>query len=217
MADNRLEGKIAITGTGRCGTTFLMRMFTAYDRRMTGFAGHRDTIQRDAQAGMEHIVTASSDRWAFLRLGRVWKDPGLTVRLRGLVLSGHKPALLIVPVRDVPTAAASRFRVNRPWFPGQPIDLSKVPRDEWPSWATEAHQAEVGYAGLGRLLEIAVLHQIPITFIPWADLGHFSALWCHLITRPAMGDDEDAPARLLNLDRDRLRKAHAQTWGRLVE
>jgi len=215
MTENRLRGKIAVTGTGRCGTSFLMRLLTAYDPDFTGFQAHDHMIVPGVQAGMEHVVDARSDRWDFLRLGRVWKDPGLMTRLPGLVERGDVPALLVVPVRRVEHAAKSRLANNRPWFPDHPVDLSK--QDEWPEWATQEAQAKVLREGLGRLVETAALYQIPIQFVRWETLGDAGALYSELSAKPYFGHSTDSlVAKLFMREFGRFKRAHAATWGKFV-
>lgn len=216
MTENRLRGKIAITGTGRSGTSFLVRLLTAYDPKLTGYPSHDREILPDVQAGMERVVEATSNRWAFLRIPRVWKDPGLMTRLSALVSGGDVPDLLVVPVRAVEDAAASRIRNNRPWFPREGVDLSKVERDEWPEWATQERQEETLREGLGRIVEVATLNRIPLLLVSWEDLGDVHRLWTALSARPLGG----GPSLVEALDLcefGRFQRAHAATWGNLVD
>ena len=206
---NHLEGKIAITGTGRCRTTWIMRLLTAYDPKLTGFKSPTDTVLVQNQAGMERRVHANSDRWDFMAIPKVWKDPGLTQSLPGLVAAGHVPDMLIVPIRDTMDAARSRLRVNRPWFPSHPADLSLA---DWPEWITEENQARVLEAELGRLVACATLNQIPLILIPWEVMEGPATLWDFLRLEVALFGC-DTPQEALGLKSwDRFKSAYGATW-----
>lgn len=208
---NQLRGKIAITGTGRCRTTWLMRLLTAYDPKLTGFRDSTDTVLVQNQAGMERRVHAKSDRWDFMALPKVWKDPSLTRSLPGLVAAGHIPDMLIVPVRPIMDAARSRLEVNRPWFPSHPEDLSLA---DWPEWVTEENQARVLEAELGRLVACATLNQIPLILIPWDVMEGAGTLWDFLRVEVAMfGNQTAADALGLTMARRaRFLKSYLATW-----
>ena len=212
---NYLKDKIAITGTGRCGTTLLMRTLTAYDRKLTGFKDHEDTVQRAVQAGQE-VVVDPDDPASWVLNGRVvWKDPGLTERLPGLVEHGQKPKLIIVPMRSVKEAAVSRLNANRPWFPRHDEDLSNVPHEDWPEWVTEQGQEDELHRGLGMLMETCALNRIPLLTITYRDLEMPHTLWDALSQQPAFLDTSAKNALGLH-DFQRMRRAHSAVYGQFV-
>jgi len=208
---NHLQDKIAITGTGRCRTTWLMRLLTAYDPKLTGFKSSTDTVLVQNQAGMERKVHAKSDRWDFMSIPKVWKDPGLTQSLPGLVAAGHVPSMLIIPVRPIMDAARSRLEVNRPWFPTHPEDLSLA---DWPEWVNVENQARVLEAELGRLVACATLNQIPLVLIPWEVMESPSELWDIFRLEVAMFGNMTIAEHLgmEQTDWRRFVKAHKATW-----
>ncbi|HZJ26317.1 MAG TPA: hypothetical protein VFF40_04775 [Acidimicrobiia bacterium] len=99
------EPKVVITGTGRAGTTLLVQILTDLGLD-TGFdADHR--LDDRIRAGLEFRIESPG-------APRIIKDPNLSRRLgdlldRGVVDIGH----VIVPIRDLDVATASRVRNTR--------------------------------------------------------------------------------------------------------
>jgi hypothetical protein len=96
------EGKIVITGTGRAGTTLLVAILT--DLGMdTGF---RPGIEANTRSGgLEGNIERPN-------APRVVKAPALSVLLREVLVRGNvEIEHVIIPVRDLDIAAASRVRV----------------------------------------------------------------------------------------------------------
>lgn len=93
--------KILITGTGRCGTTFLIKLFSFlnYD---TGFTktNYQASINNNCNSGMENEITASH---------YIIKSPYF-LRDMGKILSNKMihVKLVIIPVRDFTQSAKSR-------------------------------------------------------------------------------------------------------------
>lgn len=96
------EPKIVITGTGRAGTTLLVAILT--DLGMD--TGYKPGIEADTSSGgLERNIERPGSP-------RVVKSPGLSTRLRGLLEAGTvEIEHVIIPVRDLDVAAASRVRV----------------------------------------------------------------------------------------------------------
>jgi hypothetical protein len=97
-----LEPKIVITGTGRAGTTLLVQVLTDLGLD-TGFTP--DTpVDAGVNAGLETGIEAPD-------APRVVKNPNLSRRL-GELLDAGRVAIehVIIPVRDLDVAAASRVR-----------------------------------------------------------------------------------------------------------
>ena len=93
-------GKIVITGTGRCGTTFLVKLFSFLGKD-TGFT--RETyekhIAKNCNSGLEMRLDSGHD---------VIKNPEFMNQLTALAKSN--PRCVIVPIREYSDAAASRAR-----------------------------------------------------------------------------------------------------------
>lgn len=213
---NPIAGKACITGTGRCGTTALMRILTAYDPALTGYDHHTSGIMRDAQAGMERIVDGDAPRDSLQRLPRVWKDPRLCYSLDGLLQRGYRPSVVIVPIRRLEEVGKSRLRANRPWFPDCSVDLSRVPRDQWPAWATEEAQARAAGEALGTLMTTLAFYRVPHVVVRWLELQWPEVLWEALCQPPVFGTAAGSPRHVLGLDEHQFHAAHAAVWGHLV-
>jgi hypothetical protein len=98
------EPKIIIAGTGRAGTTLLVQILTDLGLD-TGFVPH-SAINARSRAGLESRVDETSHR--------IVKDPGLSLHLGRLIEEGQVSIEhVIVPVRDLDIAAASRIRATR--------------------------------------------------------------------------------------------------------
>jgi hypothetical protein len=94
--------KIVITGTGRAGTTLLVQVLTDLGLD-TGFAPDAP-IDKGVNAGLETGIEAPD-------APRIVKNPNLSRRL-GTLLDEGKVSIehVIIPVRDLDVAAASRVR-----------------------------------------------------------------------------------------------------------
>ncbi len=95
-------GKVVITGTGRAGTTLLVQILTDLGLD-TGFApDHR--VDDRVHAGLEFKIESPN-------APRIVKDPNLSRRLGGLLDAGAvEVEHVIVPIRELDIAAASRIR-----------------------------------------------------------------------------------------------------------
>ncbi len=149
-----LQPKIIITGTGRAGTTFLVRLFTELGLD-TGYTP--ETWQRDyfahCSAGLEQDPTSPS-------APRIVKSPELCDRLSEL-LARRKLAVehAIVPIRWLDDAAQSRVRVGGEGkTPGGLIGTGD-PKQQQAVLAERFH----------RLVHTLVAQEVPHTFIefPW--------------------------------------------------
>ncbi|HEX5615946.1 MAG TPA: hypothetical protein VFZ83_12410, partial [Acidimicrobiia bacterium] len=96
------EAKIVIAGTGRAGTTLLVQVLT----ELGCDTGFRPGVRPDehARAGLERNVLAAN-------APRIVKSPRLSTKLRPMLEAGEvRLEHVIVPVRDLDVAAASRVR-----------------------------------------------------------------------------------------------------------
>lgn len=103
--DAALEPRIVIAGTGRAGTTLLVQILTDLGLP-TGFKPD-SRINETARAGLERSLDGVAPP-------RIVKDPGLSKHL-GRMLDEGKVAVehVIVPMRDLDVAAASRVRATK--------------------------------------------------------------------------------------------------------
>ena len=106
--------KVVIAGTGRAGTTLLVQILTQLGLD-TGFATDA-ALDPNARAGLELATLKGSGP-------RIVKNPTLSTNLRAVLERGDvEIEHVIVPMRDLDVAAASRVRVSqygrRPDAPG---------------------------------------------------------------------------------------------------
>lgn len=93
--------KIYITGTGRCGTTFLMKLFTFlnFDTGYTKFNYNKGIVE-NCNAGMENVYYSKPS---------IIKSPGMIELFPDIVQ--HPDIIIkavIIPIRDYKMAAISR-------------------------------------------------------------------------------------------------------------
>jgi hypothetical protein len=144
------EGKIVVAGTGRAGTTLLIDVLTEVGLD-TGFrkGAARDTR---ARAGLERSIFAEN-------APRIVKNPGLSTKLRSILADGRIAIEhVIVPVRDLDVAVASRVRVSdygrRHGVRGGMVGGKRVKTQR-------SHLAEVFYELVWTLVE----YDVPHTFL----------------------------------------------------
>lgn len=100
-----LDPRIVITGTGRSGTTLLVQILTdlGFD---TGFAPDA-RIDETTNAGLETKLDAPD-------APRIVKSPNLSRRLDEILTAGTAVVEhVIIPIRDLDVAAASRIRATK--------------------------------------------------------------------------------------------------------
>src|SRR4051794_1476497 len=96
------EPKIVIAGTGRAGTTLLVQVLA--DLGFDVGVKVNSYIDPVSRAGLEGNIRSP-------KAPRVVKAPGLSIELDGLIAAGTVAVEhLIIPVRDLDVAAASRVR-----------------------------------------------------------------------------------------------------------
>ena len=98
--------KILITGTGRCGTTFLIKLFsflgfnTGYNKDR-----YRSSISPNCNSGMERRYNENyyilKNPLFMANIETIIKDPSIKIKS------------VIIPIRDLKTAAKSRVRHGR--------------------------------------------------------------------------------------------------------
>src|SRR5882724_11244440 len=139
--------KVIITGTGRAGTTFLVRLFTELGLD-TGYT--RDNWQKDyfahCNAGLEHELNDPKAPY-------IVKNPGLCESLESELRNGRVAIdLAIIPVCELDAAASSRIRIGgtNGAVPGGLLGTSDP-----------AHQKGVLAELFHRLVYTLVSHDIP--------------------------------------------------------
>jgi hypothetical protein len=99
-----MNKKILITGTGRCGTTFLVKllMYLEFD---TGFKpeNYSNSVFAECNSGMERSVN---------HCYRIIKDPKLLPNMEN-VIKTVPVEMVIIPVRDFSSSAQSRVNLGR--------------------------------------------------------------------------------------------------------
>lgn len=156
-----LPRKIIITGTGRAGTTFLVRLLTELGLD-TGFTREnwREHVHAHCSAGMEKDLTAPD-------APRIVKDPDLCERLPGILAEGRIAVEhALVPVRDLASASASRVRIGA-HAPGGIVGTEDA-RQQHAVLAERFH----------HLVETLVQHDIPHTFLAFPRFA-CDAAYCH--------------------------------------
>jgi hypothetical protein len=106
-APSKRQHKLIITGTGRAGTTFLVRLLTALGQD-TGYDAEswRADYFAHCDAGLERNLADPAAPY-------IVKDPALCVTLDGILREGQVVVdHAIVPVRDLESAALSRVRIG---------------------------------------------------------------------------------------------------------
>jgi hypothetical protein len=99
------EPKVVIAGTGRAGTTLLVRILTQLGLD-TGF-GTNAAVDPSARSGLELGRLAGNTP-------RIVKNPAFSTSLRAVLTRGDvEIERVIIPMRDLDVAAASRVRVSQ--------------------------------------------------------------------------------------------------------
>jgi hypothetical protein len=145
------EHKVIITGTGRAGTTFLVRLLTelGLETGITRKNWHRK-FYPECNAGLEHNLLDAETPY-------IVKNPALCETLPQALATGRFVIdHVYVPIRELETAAASRVRHGGA--------NGSVPGGLWGT-SDPAEQRRVLAEYFHRLVHVLVVHEIPHTFI----------------------------------------------------
>jgi hypothetical protein len=154
--------KLMILGSGRSGTTFLVKMFTRLGF-FTGFVPYKEAENKNTRGGSEFGVYSLGNKGTpkeifeeFNQAPFIMKSPMYSWYLKYIVfgckvLVGH----VIIPVRDHREVTNSRIGENLLW--------DKIPPDY-------DSQLIANDTALGRTVETCVLAGIPMTFIRFPDI-----------------------------------------------
>jgi hypothetical protein len=138
------QGRILICGTGRAGTSFLVRLLT-YFGEDTGFSPERESYFGDVRAGCEHAANGWDDVALWEKLPRIVKSPYLSTSLHLVPVPIEH---ILIPVRDIDDATKSREGEKLHW-PGVDDQRKK--------------NCEV----LGECIAACVTIKLPFTIIPF--------------------------------------------------
>lgn len=153
MRESREEPrrKLVITGTGRSGTTLLVRLLTelGFD---TGFTSEswRDGYYAHCSAGLEHELGDPSAPY-------VVKNPALCDELEGYLASGAVQVdHVLIPMRELDEAAQSRIQVGG--------EHGNVPGGLIKTASPEQQASELAVM-FHRLMHTLTRHEIPFTLL----------------------------------------------------
>lgn len=137
---------IVIEGTGRAGTSFLVQLLTRMGED-TGFTPGKEKFKLDIRAGCEFLMGMEGHH--IEHAPRIFKSPASIENLRQYIENKTiKVELFICPVRLMNWVVESRFKTG--------LRLQTQTKDAL---------KEVLYRRLGELVEVAVLHDIPMLFL----------------------------------------------------
>ncbi|TCP27245.1 hypothetical protein EV656_101148 [Rhodovulum adriaticum] len=153
-------GRVLITGTGRSGTTFIMRVFTQLGLD-TGFTtADLENVEKNVgKAGLEKSLNKDTIRFR----PEIIKTPHAVDIVDDALAEGWlKLDLCIVPIRELSAAASSRVAVTeRARQSG--LDLTKTPGGLWKTDHEEGQLAALAES-FYTLAYALVKHEIPVIF-----------------------------------------------------
>lgn len=166
--------RLVISGTGRAGTTFLVRVLT-YLGFDTGYQDAEDGYDPNVRAGMETHPRPGMTPEQIGSLPYVVKDPQLCLFLPAVLdTTAFRVRRLIIPVRDLGEASASRVQRGRFGAPRSLLWLSERGRPEvfLPQGVPRAGEALLALQRsklaefLGEIVATAVTRGIRYVLIP---------------------------------------------------
>jgi hypothetical protein len=169
------KGHIVITGTGRAGTTLMVRIFTELGMD-TGFQRESfAAVEKNAgRAGLEHSIMRHDSKNK--KLPMVVKSPWLVDELPDALANGTiNIDVAIIPVRKLEQAASSRVAVTKKhvFSGGEP---STAPGGLWKTNNPD-RQEEVLATQFYKTIETLSHHEIPMIFPSFprfvTDFDHF--------------------------------------------
>lgn len=155
------KDRVLICGTGRAGTTLLMRIFTnlGLDTQVT-----REEIaeveQNVGRAGLEKTISRETAE----SLPEIIKTPLVVDVLDDALTTGWlRIAHAIIPVRELSQAAASRVSVRERAIE-QGMDPRAAPGGLWKTEDPDQQEPALAIQ-FYKVVEILVAHDVPITFV----------------------------------------------------
>jgi hypothetical protein len=186
------DGRIIICGTGRAGTSFLVRLLTrlGYD---TGYTPEADGYNPAIRAGCELRADDWRNPEIWDKLPQIVKSPYLSECLDVVPVP---IAHVLIPVRDLDEVAESRKQAGTAWY-----------GDAEP---TSGRMAEA----LGRAVATCMTRSIPFTLLQFPRLVE-NDLYCLDALTPAFPELRDMPIRDAEANGasvtvESFRRAHAE-------
>jgi hypothetical protein len=153
------KSHVLISGTGRAGTTFLVQLLTEL-----GFDTGKGHYNENCNAGLEHDLRDNNAPF-------IVKSPHSCDHIENIVNNPDKLIKhLIVPIRDIYSAAESRRNVQRQAQQENPL-VQDVPGGLWGT-SDPLEQESVLAQKLYNLVQVSCAHGIPITFLDFPRLAH---------------------------------------------
>jgi hypothetical protein len=167
---------LLIAGTGRAGTSFLVRFLTelGMDTHISRFG--ENPWNQAAQAGLEDLPVAAGlenlphvfkSPWAYQLIEQMLADPAIELQA------------VIIPMRDLAEAAASRSIVELQAIHGQAPWMARIGRT-WQDWGVTnggvvfslnpVDQARLLALGFHHLVNRLVLAEVPLIFVAFPRL-----------------------------------------------
>jgi len=143
--------KVIITGTGRAGTTFLVRLLTelGLETGITRKNWHKK-FYPECNAGLEHDLLDPTTPY-------IVKNPALCETLPAALATGRFVIdHVYIPIRELDEATASRIRHGG--------ENGSIPGGLWKT-ADPSYQRTILAEYFHRLVHVLVVHEIPHTFM----------------------------------------------------
>lgn len=137
--------RVIICGTGRAGTSALVRLLTRLGLD-TGYTPDREQFHPGIRAGCEHVGHGFRDPATWKTLPRIVKSPELSFHLRDLPVPIEH---VLIPVRNLEEAANSRKQTRLPWKKRRMSQRDSIA------------------AALGEAVAACIPEEIPCTLLPF--------------------------------------------------
>jgi len=148
-----MKSHCLISGTGRAGTTFLVQLFTRLGLD-TGFSEETLTVDKIANAGLERCNITDKSPY-------ILKSPWFCDTIEKIVLANVIDCV-IIPMRNLKDAAASRIRVQNNHGPEK--RKTPVPGGLWHTYDPD-EQEKILAIQFTRLVQTLIAHEIPMFFL----------------------------------------------------
>ncbi len=198
------EGKIIITGPGRSGTTLLVRLLTGM-----GLDTREEELRvyGNVNAGLEIMDPARPNT------PRVIKSPQLTEELPRMLADGRVQPTdidhVLLPVRDLETAAASRVKAS------VEAGIPKVPGGMWGTSKPQEQKWFLAEAFYG-LIEALARYEIPFTVLAFPRFAEDCDYAFRTLSflNPDVTSEQFAAAWAERVDRSLIHQPGPEQWSR---
>jgi len=189
-SNSKIRRHCVITGTGRAGTTFLVKLLTNLGLD-TGFTPNDLITKTDpiAHAGLEHDIRRASS--PYIIKNPAFCDISHEIFARDDIAIDH----IFIPIRDLTAAADSRREVtqknidlNRPNFKSLGLRENPFPGGLWHTEiGAESEQEMILLKKIYNLLEGSARSHVPITLISYPLLAN-NPIYLYEKLKPILGD-----------------------------